>query len=147
MVFKDFEMRDQRYRNAEQYQTGKYDKSAQTDMSKTEEEVKVGESNKIKFEEYWEDGGYSATTNKVSTLYPEENELFEELRKFLDSQNKEIANLKSKLILSKDNESEEIEKLKDLLNDQTDAVENLKKIVKTQKDRLEKLERLETEKE
>merc|ERR1719318_1683160 len=72
MVFKDFEMRDQKYRNAEQYQTEKYDKSAQADMAKTEEEVKVGESNKIKFEEYWEDG-YSATTNnnKVSTLYPE----------------------------------------------------------------------------
>merc|ERR1719233_2160413 len=53
MVFKDFEMRDQKYRNAEQYQAKKYDKSAQADMSKNEEEVKVG--NKIKFEEYWED--------------------------------------------------------------------------------------------
>jgi len=152
MVLKDFEMRDQKYRNSEKYhhhQSEKYDKSAQAESSKTDKEVKVGKisenntsrSNRIKFEEYWEDGYCGPTTNKVFTLSQEENEVFEELKKFLDSQNKEIASLKSKLILSKDNDdSDEIERLKNLLKDQTNTTEDLKKIVKTQKDRLEEIE-------
>jgi len=143
-VLKDFEMRDQKYRNLQFSKhkslflpskllatTTTCDQIVQTEEIVIKEEENVLESSRNvdikskeeKFEEYWEEGKcmQSSYQNSVfTTLTVEENEIFDKLEEILESRNKEIASLESKLILSKESEGivyKEIEKLKNMLEE------------------------------
>jgi len=143
-VLKDFEMRDQKYRNLQFSKhkslflpskllatTTTCDQIVQTEEIVIKEEENVVESSRNvdlkskeeKFEEYWEEGKFlqsSYQNSAFTTLTEEENEIFDKLEEILESRNKEIASLESKLILSKESEGfvcKEIEKLKNMLEE------------------------------
>merc|ERR1719233_2738759 len=140
-VLKDFEMRDQEYRNLQFSKhkslflpskllvttTTTCDQIVQTEETGIKEEEGDLESSRNedsrskeeKFEEYWEEGKFMLSSSQksvFSTLTVEENDIFDKLEEILKSQNKEIASLESKLILSQESESFVCEEIKTLKN-------------------------------
>merc|ERR1719233_2544428 len=140
-VLKDFEMRDQEYRNLQFSKhkslflpskllvttTTTCDQIVQTEETGIKEEEEDLQSSRNvdikskeeKFEEYWEEGKFmlpSSQNSVFTTLTVEENDIFNKLEEIRKSQNKEIASLESKLILSKESESFVCEEIKTLTN-------------------------------
>jgi len=131
-VLKDFELRDQKYKNlqlnnSQVASTSKCDQIVQTEeavIKKENKEVHDASRNvdikskEERFEEYWEEGKFMQSNSQSSvfaTLTAEENEIFDKLGEILESRNIETASLKSQLTLSKESEGffcEEIETLK-----------------------------------
>jgi len=132
-VLKDFDRRDQRYRDLElnifTVKKNKCNKLVQT----IDKEIVAEMKNKVKkFEEIWE-GKLINNTKLGGGLNVEETKIFEDLEKILDSQNKEIAQLKSQLILSKEDItnviSDEIDRLKEVIGGQKITLTDLEEIV------------------